>query len=50
MRLADCAMSVSGSVSLNCSYPPRPTVILYWVSRPAYFRSGFFRRVKYIRW
>ena len=48
MRLADCAMSVSGSVSLELLYHTTPTVILYWISRPAYFVQGFFRKVKYI--
>lgn len=48
MRLADCAMSVSGSVSLELLYHATPTVILYWISRPAYFVQGFFRKVKYI--
>ena len=48
MRLADCCMSVSGSVSLELLYHTTPTVILYWVSRPAYFVQKFFRKVKYI--
>jgi len=48
MRLADCCMSVSGSVSLELLYHTTPTVILYWISRPAYFVQRFFRRVKYI--
>ncbi len=48
MRLADCAMSVSGSVSLELLYHTTPTVILYWISRPAYVVQGFFRKVKYI--
>jgi lipid-A-disaccharide synthase len=48
MRLADCAMSVSGSVSLELLYHTTPTVILYWITRPAYFVQGFFRKVKYI--
>ena len=48
MRAADCAMSVSGSVSLELLYHATPTVILYWISRPAYFVQKFFRKVKYI--
>ncbi len=48
MRAADCAMSVSGSVSLELLYHTTPTVILYWISRLAYFVQGFFRKVKYI--
>ena len=48
MRLADCAMSVSGSVSLELLYHTTPTVILYWIDRFAYFVQVFFRKVKYI--
>jgi lipid-A-disaccharide synthase len=48
MRLADCAMSVSGSVSLELLFHTTPTVILYWVDRLAYFVQTFFRKVKYI--
>jgi len=48
MCLADCAMAVSGSVSLELLYHTKPTVILYWISRAAYFVQRFFRKVKYI--
>jgi lipid-A-disaccharide synthase len=48
MMLADCAMAVSGSVSLELLYYATPTVILYWISPLAYFVQGFFRKVKYI--
>jgi len=48
MRLADCAMSVSGSVSLELLYHTTPTAILYWISRLAYFVQGFFRKVQSI--
>jgi lipid-A-disaccharide synthase len=48
MRLADCAMSVSGSVSLELLYHTTPTVILYWVDRLAHFAQKFFRKVRYI--
>jgi lipid-A-disaccharide synthase len=48
MRVADCAMSVSGSVSLELLYHTTPTVILYWIDRFAYFVQTFFRKVKYI--
>jgi lipid-A-disaccharide synthase len=48
MRVADCAMSVSGSVSLELLYHATPTVILYWISRQAFFVQKFFRKVKYI--
>jgi lipid-A-disaccharide synthase len=48
MHLADCCMSVSGSVSLELLYHTTPTVILYWISRPAYFVQKRFRKVRYI--
>jgi len=48
IRLADCCMAVSGSLSLELLYAAKPTVILYWISRLAYFVQGFFRKVKYI--
>ena len=48
MRLADCCMAVSGSVSLELLYHVKPTVIHYGISRLAYFVQGFFRKVKYI--
>jgi lipid-A-disaccharide synthase len=48
MRLATCAMSVSGSVSLELLYQATPTVILYWVTRTAYQVQKVFRKVKYI--
>ena len=48
MHLADCCMACSGSVSLELLYHATPTVILYWISRPAYFVQRFFRKVKYI--
>jgi lipid-A-disaccharide synthase len=48
MALADCAMAVSGSVSLELLYHTTPTVILYSISRTAYFVQSFFRKVKYI--
>ncbi len=48
MHLADCCMACSGSVSLELLYHATPTVILYWISRSAYFVQGFFRKAKYI--
>jgi lipid-A-disaccharide synthase len=48
IHLADCCMSVSGSVSLELLYHTTPTVILYWISRAAYFVRGFVLKVKYI--
>ncbi len=48
IRLADCCMAVSGSVSLELLCQAKPTVILYWISKLAYFVQGYFRKVKYI--
>lgn len=48
IHLADCCMACSGSVSLELLYQTKPTVILYRISRLAYFVQGFFRKVKYI--
>jgi lipid-A-disaccharide synthase len=45
---ADCAMAVSGSVSLELLYHTTPTVILYHVSRFAFFVQRFLRKVRYI--
>jgi lipid-A-disaccharide synthase len=48
IRAADCAMAVSGSVSLELLYHTKPTVILYYVNRFAYFVQTFLRKVRYI--
>jgi lipid-A-disaccharide synthase len=48
IEAADCAMAVSGSVSLELLYHTKPTVILYYVSRFAFFVQKFFRKVRYI--
>jgi lipid-A-disaccharide synthase len=48
IHLADCCMAVSGSVSLELLYQSKPSVILYRISRLAYFVQSFFRKVKYI--
>jgi lipid-A-disaccharide synthase len=48
IEAADCAMAVSGSVSLELLYHTTPTVILYYVTRFAYFVQGFLRKVRYI--
>ncbi len=48
IRLADCAMAVSGSVSLELLYHAKPAVILYWIHPAAYLVQRFFRKVKYI--
>jgi lipid-A-disaccharide synthase len=48
IHLANCCMAVSGSVSLEILAQAKPTVILYRISRAAYFVQKFFRKVKYI--
>jgi lipid-A-disaccharide synthase len=48
IELADCCLAVSGSVSLELLDAAKPTVVLYWISRLAYFVQGFFRRTTYI--
>ena len=48
IEAAECAMAVSGSVSLELLYHTKPTVILYYISRFAYFVQTFFRKVRYI--
>lgn len=48
IELADCCLAVSGSVSLELLHHTKPTVVLYHISRLAYFVQTFFRRVKYI--
>jgi len=48
IHLAQCCMAVSGSVSLELLYHAKPSVILYWISRPAFFAQQFLRKVKYI--
>jgi lipid-A-disaccharide synthase len=48
MHAAECAMAVSGSVSLELLYHKTPTVIVYQISRLAFFVQRFFRKVRYI--
>jgi lipid-A-disaccharide synthase len=48
IRLADCCMACSGSVSLELLAQCKPTVILYWITRTAYWVQSWFRKVKYI--
>jgi len=48
IHAADCAMAVSGSVSLELLYHTTPTVILYQISRLGFLVQRFFRRVRYI--
>ncbi len=43
-----CTMAVSGSVSLELLYHTKPSVIIYYVSRSAFFVQRFFRKVRYI--
>ncbi|GAB6164960.1 lipid-A-disaccharide synthase [Thermostilla marina] len=48
IRAADCCLAVSGSVSLELLYHEKPTIILYRISRPAFWVQEQFRKVKYI--
>ncbi len=48
IHACDCAMAVSGSVSLELLYHTKPSVILYHISRLAFFLQRFFRKVRYI--
>ncbi len=48
IRAADCCLAVSGSVSLELLYHEKPTIILYRISRPAFWVQERFRKVKYI--
>jgi lipid-A-disaccharide synthase len=48
IHAADCAMAVSGSVSLELLYHAKPSVILYYISPLAYLVQTFFRKVRYI--
>ncbi len=48
IRLADCCLAVSGSVSLELLYQCKPTAILYWISPLGYALQRRYRRVKYI--
>ncbi len=48
IHLADCVMSVSGSVSLELLYHTKPSAVLYWINPIAYFVQQFFRRARYI--
>jgi lipid-A-disaccharide synthase len=48
IELADCCMAVSGSVSLELLHHGKPTVVLYSISRVAYFIQSIFRKVKFI--
>lgn len=48
MKVADCSLAVSGSVSLELLANACPTVIYYRISRIIAFASRFFLKVKYI--
>jgi lipid-A-disaccharide synthase len=48
IHAARCCMACSGSVSLELLYHTRPAVILYQISRFAYFVQSVFRKVRYI--
>jgi lipid-A-disaccharide synthase len=48
IQAAVCCMACSGSVSLELLYYKKPTVILYWITRFAYWVQGFFRKSPFI--
>jgi lipid-A-disaccharide synthase len=48
IRLADCCLAVSGSVSLELLYQVKPTVIVYTISPLGFRLQSWFRRVRYI--
>jgi len=48
IRLSECVMSVSGSVSLELLFHTTPSVILYWINSIAFFAQQFFRKARYI--
>ena len=48
IQAAVCCMACSGSVSLELLYHKKPTVILYWITRFAYWVQGFFRKARFI--
>lgn len=48
IEAATCCLAVSGSVSLELLHHAKPTVVLYHVSRFAFFLQKIFRRVRYI--
>lgn len=48
IRLAECCLACSGSVSLELLYHEKPTVVVYWISRTAMRIQRFFRKSRYI--
>ena len=48
IRVADCCLAVSGSVSLELLADNKPSIIYYKISRSALFVQRFFRRSRYI--
>jgi lipid-A-disaccharide synthase len=48
IQAAVCCMACSGSVSLELLYHKKPTVILYWITRFAYWVQAFFRKARFI--
>ena len=48
IHASECAMAVSGSVSLELLFHTKPSVILYHISRIAFFVQRYFRKVRYI--
>ncbi len=49
VHLSHCTMACSGSVSLELLYHTKPTVILYWIQRYAYWvATALFMKVRFI--
>lgn len=48
IHLAECCLATSGSVSLELLYQRKPTVILYTISKFAFWVMQFFVKVRYI--
>jgi lipid-A-disaccharide synthase len=48
IHAAECCLACSGSVSLELLYHAKPSVVLYQISRLAFFIQSVFRKVRYI--
>jgi lipid-A-disaccharide synthase len=48
IHAADCCLAVSGSVSLELLYHTKPTVVLYWMTRRAYWLASLLVKIRYM--
>ncbi len=48
IHAADCCLAVSGSVSLELLYHTKPTVMLYWMTRRAYWLATLVVKIRYM--